>query len=189
MRKIALLILIIIVPIIGFSQESNDQRAFFNNLKKHAGKAYQGTVTAGAKKDDSFSTERLVMHVRSCEENQIRIPLSVGEDKSRTWILTLEGGRMLLKHDHRLPDGSEDKTTMYGGWTSNTGNSNMQIFPADQHTCDVKKDWGHNTWWITVDETSLTYNLRRLGTPRIFTITFDLTKEVETPSAPWGWED
>ena len=46
-----------------------------------------------------------------------------------------------------------------------------------------------NVWWITVDETSFTYNLRRLGTDRLFTVVMDLTAPIETPGAPWGSED
>ena len=189
MKKITLLILILILPIIGFSQESSNPSQFFNHLKKHDGKAYEGTVTSGAREGDGFSDKRLVMHVRSCEENRIRIPFFVGDDKSRTWIMTLDNDRILLKHDHRHADGSEDKVTMYGGWTPNAGTPNMQIFPADQYTCDLIDYATFNVWWVTIDETSYTYNLQRMGTPRIFTVTFDLTKEVEAPTAPWGWKE
>jgi hypothetical protein len=31
------------------------------------------------------------------------------------------------------------------------------------------------------------YNLRRLGTERYFSIKFDIQKEIKTPDAPWGW--
>lgn len=31
--------------------------------------------------------------------------------------------------------------------------------------------------------------LRIIGTDRLFSVKFDLTKEVETPSAPWGSEN
>jgi hypothetical protein len=46
-----------------------------------------------------------------------------------------------------------------------------------------------NVWWITLDKTSFTYNLRRIGSDRLFTVQFDLTKEVPVPTAPWGWKD
>ena len=189
MKRITLLILILIMPIIGFSQEKSSPRQFFDNLKKHAGKAYEGTVTSGAKEGHAFSGKRLVMHVRSCEKNRIRIPLFVGEDKSRTWVLTLENDRILLKHDHRQADGSDDKVTMYGGLASNTGTPNMQMFPADQFTCDLIDYGTFNVWWITINETSFTYNLHAIGKPRVLTVTFDLTKEIKAPSAPWGWKD
>ena len=189
MKKIALLFLVLIMPIVGFSQEKSFPRQFFNNLEKHAGKAYEGTVTAGARAGDGFSDKRLVMHVRSCEKNRIRIPFFVGENKSRTWVLTLENDRILLKHDHRHADGTEDKVTMYGGWSSNTGTPTMQMFPADQYTRDLIEHGTFNTWWITIDDKAYTYNLQRIGSPRVFSVTFDLTKEVEAPAAPWGWKE
>ena len=48
------------------------------------------------------------MHVRSCEENRIRIPFFVGDDKSRTWVLTFDSDQIQLKHNHRHEDGSVD---------------------------------------------------------------------------------
>ncbi|MGL4994031.1 MAG: hypothetical protein ACRC6R_07925 [Bacteroidales bacterium] len=184
-----LLILLSIIPVIGFAQGRSNPQQFFDNLKKHQGKAYEGTITSGAREGDDFSGKRLVMHVRSCEDNRIRIPFFVGDDKSRTWVFSLDNDRILLKHDHRHSDGSEDKVTMYGGWTPNAGTPNMQIFPADQYTCDLIEYATFNTWWITIDDTSYTYNLHRLGTSRTFSVRFDLTKPVEVPSAPWGWKE
>ncbi len=189
MKKLFLFLLICFVAGIGYSQDKSSAHQFFDNLKKHSGKAYEGTVTAGAREGDAFSGKRLVMHVRSCEENRIRIPFFVGDDKSRTWVLTLENDRILLKHDHRHDDGSEDKVTMYGGWSSNAGNANMQFFPADQFTSDLIDYATFNVWWITIDDNTYTYNLQRVGSNRVFTVTFDLSKEVDTPSAPWGWRD
>ncbi len=189
MKKIILFVLAFVAPLIGFSQEGSAPREFFDNLAKHAGKAYEGTVTSGARDGDGFSDKRLVMHIRSCEENRIRIPFFVGDDKSRTWVLTLKDDHILLKHDHRHKDGGEDKVTMYGGWSPNKGTANMQIFPSDQYTCDLIGYATFNVWWITIDEKSYTYNLQLTGSPRVFTVTFDLTKEVEVPSAPWGWKE
>lgn len=174
--------------VVAFAQQPNDAHVFFNKIKQHCNKSYEGKVTAGAGNDD-FSKNKLVMHVRSCEENRIRIPFFVGDDRSRTWILKLENDRILLKHDHRHEDGSEDKVTQYGGWTPNAGLDSIQIFPADSYTRDLYPHTANNVWWITINETEFTYNLRRIGSERVFTVTFDLSKEVATPQAPWGWED
>ncbi len=188
MKKIILLLSLCCLSVAGFGQEKNSPQEFFNNIKKHLGKAYEGVITEGEREGDSFSGKRLVMHVRECEGNKLYIPFFVGENKSRTWILTLENDRILLKHDHRKEDGSDDEVTMYGGWTPNTGSANMQMFPADQFTRDLLDHAAYNVWWITIDDTKYTYNLRRIGSPRVFSVSFDLTKEVETPDAPWGWE-
>jgi len=94
-----------------------------------------------------------------------------------------------LKHDHRHKDGSEDDITQYGGKSSNTGLKDIQFFPADQETSNLIPYASNNVWWVTIDATSFTYNLRRIGTDRLFSVKFDLTKAIETPSAPWGSED
>ncbi|CAM3817483.1 hypothetical protein FLCU109888_02960 [Flavobacterium cucumis] len=173
----------------GFSQKEKGALQFWEHLKKHCGKSYEGTITAGGTANDAFSGKKLMMHVRSCAENQIKIPFFVGDDRSRTWILTLQNDVITLKHDHRHKDGSEDKITQYGGTSPNTGLPNIQIFPADQFTADLIHYASTNVWWITIDENSFTYNLKRIGSDRIFTVSFDLKKPITTPEAPWGWED
>jgi hypothetical protein len=92
-----------------------------------------------------------------------------------------------LKHDHRHEDGSEDQITQYGGIASNTGMAGIQFFPADQETADLIPYAANNVWWITIDEISFTYNLRRIGSDRLFSVKFDLTKEVLSPGPAWGW--
>ncbi|WP_396183303.1 hypothetical protein [Flavobacterium sp.] len=171
-----------------FSQEKSGAQQFWATLKAHCEKSFEGQITEGPA-DDDFRGKRLVMHVRSCVENTIKIPFFVGDDKSRTWILTLNNDLITLKHDHRHEDGTEDKVTQYGGTTPNSGLPGIQIFPADQQTCDLIDYASNNVWWITVDETSFTYNLRRIGSDRVFSVKFDLTKTIENPSAPWGWKD
>ena len=174
---------------IAFGQSEKGSKVFWEQLKKHCGQTYEGTITAGATPNDAFSGKKLVMHVRSCAENQIKIPFFVGDDKSRTWVLTLDNDVITLKHDHRHQDGSEDKITQYGGTSTNSGLPNIQFFPADQFTADLIGYASNNVWWITLDENSFTYNLRRIGTERVFSVTFDLKKPIATPDAPWGWEE
>ena len=162
---------------------------FWQQLKQHCGKTYEGTVTSGATTNDGFSGKRLVMHVLSCEENQLLIPFNVGENRSRTWILTKANDRIELKHDHRHEDGTNDAVTMYGGTTTNTGLPGIAVFPADQMTVTTIPAAATNVWWITINNTTFTYNLRRIGSDRLFTVTFDITKPVEKPLPSWGWED
>ena len=187
MKRILFLILGFVQ--IAFGQSEKGSKVFWEELKKHCGQTYEGTITAGATPNDPFSGKKLVMHVRSCAENHIKIPFFVGEDKSRTWVLTFDNDVITLKHDHRHQDGSEDKVTQYGGTASNSGLPNIQSFPADQFTADLIGYASNNVWWITLDENSFTYNLRRIGTERVFSVTFDLKKPIATPDAPWGWED
>ncbi|MEP2935475.1 MAG: hypothetical protein ABJM06_07145 [Gilvibacter sp.] len=174
--------------ITAIAQDKTPAQTFFNNLEAHCGKAYEGTLVL-PEEDQAFGGKRLVMHVRSCEDNVIKIPFFVGDDKSRTWILTYKDDRITLEHDHRHKDGSEDDINFYGGTTTNSGKAGIQFFPANEHTQKMIPAAATNVWWITIDETTFTYNLKRLGTDRIFKVTMDLTKPIETPEAPWGWED
>lgn len=193
MKKIFSLLIVLQILIVGsqnsaIAQEKSASQKFWENIKTHCGKAYEGKLIS-PESDPRFSG-RLMMHVRSCEEGRIRIPFLVGDDRSRTWVLTMdEAGLIQLKHDHRHENGSEDQVTQYGGKASNTGSAIDQFFPADQFTANLLPAAVGNVWWITVEETSFTYNLRRLGSQTLFTVKFDLTQPIETPAAPWGWVD
>ena len=167
------------------SQSTTQQ--FWAGLQALCGNAYEGTLVMGATATDPFTGKKLVMHVRACNDSTIRIPFLVGDDKSRIWVLTKKKNSITLKHDHRHEDGSEDTITQYGGTTPNTGTASLQYFPADQYTRDLIPAAAGNVWWITVDDKTFTYNLRRIGTDRLFTVSFDLTKTAEIPAAPWGW--
>lgn len=188
MRKLFFIMLLACWAGIGVAQERSPADVFWENLTKHCGLSYEGQLADGIVQPD-FSGKRLVMHVRACDDDTIRIPFFVGDDRSRTWVLTRQDGVIKLKHDHRHADGSEEEVTQYGGTNANVGFENLQIFPADAETAERIPYASTNVWWITVDETSFTYNLRRIGSDRLFTVVFDFNNPVETPEAPWGWED
>lgn len=179
------------------SRAQSPTDTFWNELKKLCGKAFAGSIVADTSPSPDFTGKKLVMHVRSCEARRIRIPFLVGENRSRTWILTKMGDRIELKHDHRHEDGTPDKVTMYGGTTTNSGETIRQVFPADEETTRVvARPAGNapsaaaNVWWIDlVPGSHFNYNLRRLGGDRLFTVKFDITKEVAIPAPPWGWKD
>jgi len=183
-----LLLLSICTSTISFAQVKAPSQQFWDLLTTHCVKAYEGKLVS-PESDPRFAG-KLVMHVRSCEEGRLRIPFFVGEDLSRTWVLTMDEEQLIqLKHDHRHADGSEDAVTQYGGKATNTGSSSTQFFPADPFTAAMLPAAVGNVWFITVDETSFTYNLRRLGSATLFSVRFDLTKPIDTPPAPWGWVD
>ena len=165
--------------------------AFFDSIKQHCGKAFEGKVVFDNDPSPAFQT-RLVMHVRACSDTQLQIPFHLGDDASRTWIITKTGSGLNLKHDHRKPDGSDDPLTMYGGHTVDAGFPQAQSFPADQYSKELFVERGipqsiGNTWQMFIYESKFTYRLTREG--RDFRVDFDLSKPVETPSAPWGYED
>ena len=168
------------------------QDAFFDSISTLCGKAFSGTVTVDNDTSDSFANKKLIMHVRRCDETQLQIPFHVGEDASRTWIISKTGSGLSLKHDHRHSDGSEDDLTQYGGHTVDAGWAQVQSFPADQYSKElfvenaIPQSVG-NTWQMYIYPERFTYRLIRQG--REFRVDFDLTKPVEVPSAPWGYED
>ena len=164
---------------------------FFSLLAKHCGKAFEGKVVFDNDPSPAFSN-KLVMHVRECSQRQLHIPFHVGDDASRTWIITKTGSGLSLKHDHREKDGSDDKLTMYGGHTVDAGYDHMQSFPADQYSKELFVKQGiaqsvGNTWQMFVYEDTFSYRLIRQG--REFRVEFDLTKPVDLPATPWGYED
>ena len=172
------------------SIENHD--AFFDSIGKLCGKAFLGKITVDNSDGGSFANKKLIMHVRKCSANEIQIPFHVGEDASRTWILTKTGSGLLLKHDHRNKDGSNDKSTMYGGHTVDAGWPQVQSFPADQYSKElfvrqaIPQSIG-NTWQIFIYPDKFTYRLVRQG--REFRVDFDLTKPISAPPAPWGYTD
>ena len=168
--------------------ETIGEISFWNSLKALQGKTFEGTIVNAPANDDFFG-KKLVMHVLYSDDETILIPFNVGDNLSRTWIFTNKNNRIQLKHDHRMKNGENDKITMYGGIASNQGTSTMQIFPADEETQKLIPAAFSNVWWVTLDNNTFTYNLRRIGSDRVFTVSFDLTKEIEKPAPSWGWEN
>lgn len=173
------------------STPANPQDAFFDRLSALCGKAFAGRIASPpVEADADFAGKALVMHVRECSEDVIRVPFHVGEDRSRTWVVTRTGAGLRLKHDHRHDDGSEDKLTQYGGDTVAPGTARRQEFPADQFSKDMFVAQGlpqsvPNVWAMEVDPGRLfAYELRRPG--RFFRVDFDLTEPVAPPPPPWG---
>jgi hypothetical protein len=161
------------------------QDAFFDHLASLCGRAFRGEALLVS--GPGFEDE-MVMHVRRCEENELQIPLHVGENRSRTWIITRTDDGLRLKHDHRVEDGTDDPVTQYGGDTAEPGTPLRQSFPADDFTAELLPEAATNVWTITITPgETLNYHLTRHGEPRA-TFEFDLTDEVEPPPAPWGYE-
>jgi hypothetical protein len=180
------LFLLLLLPAVA--AETPAQVEFWNRLRALCGQAFEGKVVEGtAPSDAAFKDQRMVMHVRACSDNEIRIPFHVGADRSRTWVITRTPAGLRLKHDHRHADGSEDKVTQYGGDTAAAGTAGRQDFPADAFTAQLIPAAATNIWTLIVEPGKLFgYGLRREAEGRRFRVEFDLTKPVEAPPAPWG---
>ena len=177
--------LLIASPLL-LAQVEKPSEIFWKNLEKHCGKAYEGKLAEHITRDD-FTGKKLTMHVKSCSSNEIKIPFNVGDNYSRTWVLTKKDGIITLKHDHRHQNGTSETITFYGGTNTNFGFKDFQMFPADQETANLIDYASTNIWWITSDDTTFSYNLQKAGSKTPFNVYFDLTKEIAIPSAPWGW--
>lgn len=156
--------------------EAGAATLFFQNIRKLCGQRFEGATEFP--KDEPghpLAGKTLTISVEQCSDSEIRIPLQAGEDKSRTWILTLRDGRLLLKHDHRHADGTPDKVTMYGGWAAE-GDANRQRFPADSDTAKLIPEAATNIWALEIDvaKQQLVYALERHGQPR-YKAVFKLT--------------
>ena len=165
------------------------QAQFWEALESLCGQAFAGTLTENEPPSDDFDGQVLVMHVRECSDDEIRVPFFVGEDRSRTWVFTPsdEGRSLRLKHDHRHEDGTEDAVTQYGGDTTDPGSATVQSFPADDFTAELVPAAATNVWTVELVPGQLfAYQLRRAGTARRFRVEFDLSQPIATPPAPWG---
>ena len=163
------------------------QQEFWTSLQALCGRAYEGRAVETPAGDTTFTGQRLVMHVRECDGDTIRIPFHVGDDRSRTWVLTRHEAGLRLKHDHRHADGTEDRITQYGGDTPHPGTPQRQEFAADEQTARIVPAARTNVWTVEIQPGgAFVYALRREGTDRRFRIEFDLRTPVATPPAPWG---
>ncbi len=172
--------------------------AFMAALATHCGQAFEGRIVANepaSSEPDAFEGQRLVMHVRGCDEpaRELRVPFHVGDDRSRTWVLTRVGPGLRLKHDHRHEDGSDDAVTMYGGESVEAGSAQRQEFPVDAESIALFEREGldvsiTNTWAMEIEPGQrFLYELTRPG-GREFKVEFDLATPVEAPPPPWGDE-
>lgn len=167
--------------------------AFLERIASHCGQAFEGRIVANtpAAPDDPFAGKRLVMHVRACTPEQILIPFHVGDDRSRTWVLTRTEAGLRLEHDHRHEDGTHDAMTLYGGDTAAPGTPQRQEFPVNSTSVALFEREGRsasvtNTWAMEIEPRErFVYELSRPG-GRLFRVEFDLTQPVEPPPAPWG---
>lgn len=166
---------------------------FIAAIKQHCGQAYAGRIITNEPlvENDPFVGKALVMHVRECGESELKIPFHIGDDHSRTWVLTRIGTDLQLKHDHRHEDGKEDAVTQYGGTTSSVGSALRQEFPVDEYSIEMFQREGlpaslTNVWAMEIEaDKRFMYELARPG-GRLFQVEFDLSTPVPAPPAPWG---
>ena len=153
---------------------------FFQNITSMCGQSFAGRLVAGDATDASFANADMRAHARECSANEVRIAFDVGEDRSRTWIITRTDSGLRLKHRHMLKDGTEDPVSQYGGDTILAGSAMRQEFPADEYskmmfTKEGRTVSNSNIWAFEIEpKRTMTYELARPG--RLFRVSFDLGK-------------
>ena len=158
-------------------------------LTPYCGQSFEGHVSSDDPRDADWASQTLTIHFAHCSAAQIRIPLHVGEDRSRVWVISRETDGLRLQHVHHHEDGREDAVSLYGGSTVTPPANGRAEFPADQFSRDLFEREGlaasvDNVWSLTLTDDTLTYALDR--PERHFAASFDLTHPVATPPTPWG---
>jgi hypothetical protein len=155
------------------------------------GQSFAGALVEGTEPSDAaFGADGMVMHVRDCSDEEIRIPFQVGENRSRTWVLTRTETGVRLKHIHRHEDGHEDEVSRYGGDTQ-PGDDGLDLaFYADAYTGEMLPVSARNIWVMTINMEAeegayFEYQLLRPHQDRRFRVRFDLTTTVPTPPDNW----
>lgn len=182
MKRIATLALLALGACATTPAPLTPQETFFANLSALCGQRFEGRVVTTDPADAAFANARLLMHVRDCSADEVRIPFRVGEDHSRTWVVTRTEAGLRLKHDHRHADGTEDVLTQYGGDTVGPGTAERQEFPVDAFsqalfTRENRAVSNTNVWAVEVHPgRTFAYELRRPN--RHFRVEFDLSRPV-----------
>jgi len=151
---------------------SKPEADFFTTMQSLCGKTFVGKTVYPEDPNHDFANKKLVATVDECSDRVVRIPFSVGEDHSRTWIIRPTYQGLLFKHDHRHEDGTPDRITNYGGYSGSykdeavTGTK--QFFHADDFTANLIPDAESNVWMMEFkpDTKELVYYLERHQKPR-----------------------
>ncbi|HSJ24728.1 MAG TPA: hypothetical protein VK929_08685 [Longimicrobiales bacterium] len=156
------------------------QDAFWHNLQDLCEGAAEGRLLQAP--DTQIDPDaRLVVHFWECGDDELRFPLHVDENRSRTWVFIRHDDALELRHDHRHEDGTEESNTWYGASTLEEGTANRQEFVTERN--------GVLTGWRVEVEPGqrFTYGTIRDGEWRHH-LEFDLTRPAEQPPMHWGHE-
>lgn len=176
LSSLVLLLMLLPCPAQASDKVTPDQKEFFTALQSLCGATFEGATEFPDDPKHPLGGKKLVLNVQTCSDSELRIPLHAGEDKSRTWVITLTPDGLLLKHDHRHEDGTPDAVTMYGGLALPGGSATRQRFAADAETAKLIPDAATNIWTIEIDPDGkrLIYALERHNAPR-YRAAFSLT--------------
>lgn len=161
----------------ALANTTSPQDQFIANLKSMCNQTLEGKLVTNDPADKDFAGQRLVMGPVDCAPAELRIPFAVGENRSRTWVITRTTEGIRLKHIHRHDADHEDTVSRYGGDTANAGTATRQEFPADAFSKELfmanrLERSVTNVWAVeAVPGKRFAYELRRPN--RFFRVEFD----------------
>lgn len=167
---------------VGLPPAVTPQDAFFARLTALCGQSFAGALVTADAADADLAGQPMRMQVRDCSAQAIRIPFRIGEDRSRTWVITRTPDGLMLKHEHRDPQGRSAGLDGYGGHTVTAGTAGRQEFPVDAESIALFNAGDAavsttNVWAMEVQPGQMfAYELRR--TDRHFRVEFDLTTPI-----------
>lgn len=155
---------------------------FWNRLRALCESAATGQVLQIPPGDTQLEMgARLVVHFWECGESELRFPLHVDENRSRTWVFIRHANHLELRHDHRNEDGTEQATTWYGATTVAAGTAERQEFVTVRG--ETSGGWaveivpGHRFTYGTIRNGAWRHHLQ-----------FDLAAQAAIPPRHWGFE-
>ena len=172
------------------SETPNPQHVFFDRFLAYCGQSFAAHIVEDDQPSDACN-QPLVVHIRDCETDTLRMPLHVGEDRSRTWVLQRTEKGLNFQHIHLHQDGSVDAVSPYGGHTAENGTDSLQSFPVDAASKTLFEENGlavstQNTWRLGFPSAdTMSYELTRPN--RSFIVHVDLSQPIAEPPPAWGY--
>ena len=157
--------------------------SFIQELAPYCGKSFHGKLVSSDPQDATFAAATITLTLESCTADEVHMPLAVGENTSRTWVITDRETYLTLQHMHLHEDGTEDKVSRYGGDSAVSKKARRQEFLADDFSKNVflknsLEPSIDNVWAMELSEDNIfAYELRRPD--RFFRLEFDFSMPIE----------
>ena len=173
---------------VAIVEPDNVYDGFLANLNALCGLAFEGVVLDAPDTDPAFNPgDPMVMHIRQCDPHEVRVPVWMGEDASRTFVFTRHPQGLDVRHDHRHSDGRPEPNTLYGAASALPP---VAEEPPSATRMEFKRvnDEGFRTGWIAelFPGEKFLYGTQRNGEWRHH-FEFDLTNPIDPPGDPWGY--
>ena len=155
------------------SAKPNAQDDFMENLAELCGNAYSAKVISTDAVDSIWRASDIIIGPVNCSGGAFKFPLTVGDNRAQSWVLSAKAGGLSLKHvnkQHAHSDGSIDPINNYGGQTQNMGTAYRQDFPADTFSRKLFEGQGlpnsaKNIWAMDINPgKALGYEMSRFPT-------------------------